>query len=367
MIKVVHVLGKFDQGGVEMLLKEIFLNTDSEVIKFYFILLDDSIGYYETELLNNGAVLKKIPIKKGYRYFSKEFSEFIKNEKVDVVHSHVQIFSGYILRLASLAGVKCRISHSHSDERVLDLGSSIFRKGYLYLGYLFLKRYATLKIACSSEAGKSLYRGNDFKLLHNGINEKKFSPRNIAERSELMAGLGLDSDVTVVGHVGRLVEVKNHKFLLEIAKEVKKINIKVKWLFCGSGILADEIRGIIKDFELEDTVYLTGPRDDIPDLMSHVFDGFIMTSHYEGLPLVMVEAQFAGLSCLIPSHISKEVEVFPELINYASLNENAEFWAEKLIQIIPNTNATGFYLDKTKNSSFTLSFMIKELNKLYKI
>lgn len=365
MIRVAHVLGKFDQGGVEMLLKEIFLNTDSSKIKLYFVLLDEGKGYYDEELLSNGAQLVKIPIKKGYLNFAKEFTKFLKEKKINAVHSHVQVFTGFILRIAKKAGVNTRFAHSHSDETVLNANPSLLRKAYLSLGRFFVNKYATLKIACSTKAGVSLYGNNKFELLYNGINHEKFESPSLEKKRQYVEELKLNPSSKFIGHVGRFEEVKNHQFILKIAKELKKIDDSFQWIFCGSGTLEEQIKTQIIDSGLEHQVKVVGPRKDIPLLMSHLFDEFIMTSFYEGLPLVMVEAQFAGLPCIIPNHISKEVEVFPELVTYASLEEDPKVWAHKLIKMMSNVDDSVDYAQKANTTDFTLINMLDTLEKWY--
>lgn len=365
MKKVVHVLGKFDQGGVEMLLKEIFLNTDASKIKLYFVLLDGGKGYYDDELLSKGAELIRIPLKKGYSHFSKEFSTFLKEKQIDAVHSHVQVFTGFILRIAKKSGVNTRFAHSHSDETLLNANPTISRRAYLSLGRYFVNKYATLKIACSTKAGLSLYRKDNFQLLHNGINDKKFQSKSIESKKRFIDEFKLNPSAKFIGHVGRFEEVKNHKFILEIANELKAIDDSFQWILCGSGTLEEQIKEQIIQQGLEQHVIVVGPRKDVPLLMSHLFDAFIMTSHYEGLPLVMVEAQFAGLPCVIPDHISKEVEVFPELVTYASLKDGAQIWAQKLIKSTSSVDPSIDYSQKANTTDFTLTNMLSTLEKWY--
>lgn len=365
MKKVVHVLGKFDQGGVEMLLKEIYLNTDSSKIKLYFVLLDEGKGYYDDELLSKGAELIKIPLKKGYINFSKKFSSFLVENQIDAVHSHVQVFTGFVLRIAKKAGVPTRFAHSHSDETFLNANPSILRKAYLSLGRYFINKNATLKIACSSNAGMSLYKNKDFQLLHNGIDDLKFESKSIESKKKFIDEFQLNPSAKFIGHVGRFEEVKNHKFLLEIAKELKFLDDSFQWILCGSGTLESQIREQIIQQGLEKNVIVIGARKDVPQLMSHLFDAFIMTSHYEGLPLVLVEAQFAGLPCLIPNHISKEVEVFTELVTYASLKEEAQYWAQKLIKITSIVESNVDYYQKANTTDFTLTNMLSTLEEWY--
>lgn len=363
-MKVVHILGRFGQGGVEMLLKEMYLNTNNSNFDLEFILLDEEEGVYDDELKKNGANLKVISLNKGFLFFVKNFYRYLKNNDIAIVHSHVQSFSGLILFIAYLAKIKGRITHSHSDERMLNKNVNFIRKIYLKLMSFLLNNFSTDRIACSTVAGKSLY-DNNFEILPNAINVEKFETRRADLRKLYLEEFNLNEDNIVIGHVGRFEIVKNHKFILDICNELKLRNSRVKILLFGSGSLLNEISEDIQKLNLQDVVMVVGPRNDVPKIMSHLLNGFLLTSLYEGLPLVLIEAQISGLYCLIPNHISDESVVYEELIEKESLETTPDIWSKKLENNYIKSDYSGYYIEASNSSKYSLNYMIKYLESLY--
>lgn len=142
----------------------------------------------------------------------------------------------------------------------------------------------------------------------------------------------LDDDCLKIIQVGRIENVKNHKFSLKIAEELKSKNIQFKMFFVGQGVLQEKIENEIKEKQLTEDVLLLGVRSDIPQLMAGS-DVMIMPSFHEGFPVVLVEAQSVGLPSLISASISKEVDMGVGLVEFESLETDMPIWVEKLVQL----------------------------------
>jgi glycosyltransferase involved in cell wall biosynthesis len=254
----------------------------------------------------------------------------LKARRWDVVHSHVHLFSGAILTLARLGGVPVRIAHSHTsvDDKAHHPLRGAYRaamKGLLRLG-------ATHQLAASHAAGAALFgggRGPGYEVLHYGIDVSAFRvPRRACLRKEL----GIPLDAVVVGHVGRMVEAKNQEFLLHVWREVVRLEPSSRLVMVGDGPLRPRLEELALTLGLSGTVMFLGTRGDVPSLLSNAFDGFVLPSLWEGLPLATVEAQAAALPVLVSERVSAEIVVVPSLVRHLSLAEGPRIWAEVLLR-----------------------------------
>jgi glycosyltransferase involved in cell wall biosynthesis len=253
----------------------------------------------------------------------------------DVVHSHVHAYSGFVLSVAALAGAPVRIVHSHLDSREQERRPSPLRRAYLHAMHRLIRRHATAGFAASLEAGKALFGeswGVDprWSVLRCGIDT---SPFEAPARPALRAELGIRSDAFVIGHVGRFAEQKNHPFLLAIAEEMAALEPAAHLLLVGDGPLRKAIERRVGQAGLGDRVTFAGGRRDVAALMVGVMDAFVLPSLFEGLPLVAVEAQAAGLPCLVSDTVSPESSVVDGLFSQESLRAPPKIWATHLLRL----------------------------------
>src|SRR5699024_3274460 len=190
--------------------------------------------------------------------------------------------------------------------------------------------------ACSEKAAKWLY-GNQAQqgvLLKNGIDTDQFIfSKSIREtvRNEL----NIKEGAITFGHVGRFSHQKNHLFLLDIFAALQKRIPESELVLVGDGPLREDMRKKIQLLNLENKVKLLGVRSDIPRLLQ-AFDVFLMPSFHEGLPVTLIEAQGAGLPCIISDTITKEVDMGMDLVHFLSLTEK-EAWLDAMIRISMET------------------------------
>jgi|UPI000645AD1F glycosyltransferase EpsF len=366
-MKILHILGKFDRGGVEVFLIDLFLESgqDDEIS---FLSLDAQKGALDPILLDNGAVIYKIPLNQNFFKFCTQYYNLLKQQKdkFDVVHSHVQSFSGLLLFIAFLAGVKVRVSHSHSEETILKNDASFVRKLYLKITGLLLKKSANVKIACSEIAGKSLYGEQVFKVVVNGININKFKEYDVNFRQKVIREFGFSDNDKIVGHVGRFDIPKNQRFIIEIAEKVIAKDPSYKFVLVGDGILFNEIKNTVVEKGLQKNIILTGNRDDVPLLLTNLFDLFVFPSLFEGLPIVLLEAQICGLKCLISKNISKESIVFSEMVDTLELSSGSEYWSSKIFENINKSDKSGIYRKKFRDTKYSIKETLNHLNSIYK-
>jgi glycosyltransferase involved in cell wall biosynthesis len=258
-----------------------------------------------------------------------------KHGPYDVVHGHIQEFSGYFLRAAARVGVKLRIAHSHNGAPPTERAPGPLRRAYSRLMRRWVNQYATGGLACSRVAARSLYgeRWEDddrWQILHYGIDLVPFSQR--FDMHEERSRLGIPATARVVGHVGRFVEQKNHAFLLDVIAECLKLNSDIYFLLIGDGHLRSSIERVAHERGLSQNVVFTGARSDVPRLMMSAMDLFVLPSLWEGLGIVLLEAQAAGLLALVSEHVPDECGVIPGQIELGQLAHGPKHWAERILR-----------------------------------
>lgn len=329
-IRIAQIIGKWLGGGVESVVMNYYRHIDRSKIQFDFICDEDStnIPYDEINSLG-GKVILIPPYQKVIRYH-KELKKVLKEGNYKIVHSHINTLSVFSLWAAKSAGVPVRIAHSHSTtnkkERKKNLLKKVLRP--------FSKVFAIDYMCCSELAGRWLFGNKEYDngnvyLLNNAIDLDKFK-YDEEKRKEKRKELNIEDDTLVIGHVGRFVEQKNHRFLVDIFNEIYKQNANSILLLAGQGPLMKEIKIKVKNLGIEKNVRFLGQRKDINELYQ-AFDVLCLPSLYEGLPVVGVEAQATGLLCVFSDDMTKETKVL-DTTEFLSLNQSVEEWAYTILK-----------------------------------
>lgn len=371
-IRILHVVGGMSQGGIQAWLVNVLRNIDRDRFQMDFLVHTDQPCVYDEEILNLGSKIIPCPLNRFQLLsYAAKFKQILKAYgPYDVVHSHVHHFSGYVLRLAQHSGVPIRIAHSHTDTSLIEAKAKWYRRFYLALMKACIARYATIGLGCSHEATVNLFNSawnNNFhqQVLYCGIdlNPFKVHINSIAIRSEF----GIPEDAFVIGHVGRFDLPKNHAFLLDIAAEIAKQEPKMRFLLVGTGTLRSDIERKVEELCLTNHVIFAGARSDVPRLMLGAMDAFLLPSLYEGLALVLVEAQAAGLPCIISDVVPEEAEVVKPLMQRVSLSQPASAWAIRVLATrnIKANVMLNDHLTFLGNSEFNLKNSIRNLTEIY--
>lgn len=218
--------------------------------------------------------------------------------------------------------------------------------------------------ACSEIAGKWMFKNRNFRVIHNAINVSDFV-YNESIRQKVRTQLGLLKDEFVIGHVGRFSYQKNHDFLIDVFNEVHRRLPEAVLILIGDAV-EDELylnkaKQKVKELNLVENVRFLGIRNDVPDLMQ-AMDCFLFPSRFEGLGIVIIEAQTAGLPCYVSSVIPNEVKI-TNLVDFISLNESPENWAEKIIK---NKNYKRKDISKEIiKAGYDINTEIKKMQKFY--
>ena len=326
-IKVLQVVTYMQRGGLETMLMNYYRNIDRSKIQFDFLVHREFEADYDSEILELGGKIHRLPALNpfGAEYIRKLDQFYKEHPEYKIVHSHLDCLAGIPLKYAKKNGVPVRIAHAHNSNQT---------KNWKYPIKLFFRenitKYANHLFACSREAGKWMFRTDNFNVLNNSIDAKEYI-YNEKIRRKVRKELCIDQSALVIGHVGRFSEQKNHRFLADIFKKIVELHPNSILLLVGDGELQQEIRKKVQKEKIKDRVIFTGVRSDVAELLQ-AMDVFVFPSLFEGLPVVLIEAQAAGLPCLISERVSDECEKVKELVRQLRLDSGVRQWAEATLQ-----------------------------------
>lgn len=358
MIRVLQVVTKMDRGGLETMIMNYYRNIDKSKIQFDFLVHRKERGAYDDEIEKLGGKIYRLqklnPFSLKYR---KSLNLFFKDHKeYSIVHSHINCLSALILKYAKKNGVKNRFSHSHISDNI-----SFSVKNMVKLFYRNkLCKYTTKRFACGEKAGNWLYKGKDFTVIPNAIDATKFR-YNYKNREIVRKELGISNDTLVIGHVGRFTEQKNHKFILDVFKKINSEVSDSALVLVGTGELYEDIRSYANEKGVISNVYFLGVRNDIEIIMQSL-NVFLLPSLFEGLPVTIVEAQAAGIQCVISDNVSSEC-ILTKNVCSLSLNIDIKEWAEKIIEL-SKKDPTDTYNEIVSNN-YDINSNCKYLERIY--
>ncbi|HIK03583.1 MAG TPA: glycosyltransferase family 1 protein [Trichormus sp. M33_DOE_039] len=369
-IRILHVVGGMVRGGIETWLMHILRHIDRDRFQMDFLVHTTEPCAYDEEIRSLGSQIISCPLQRKYPWVYAANIKRILREfgPYDIVHSHLHHFSGYVLYLAKQAGVPVRIAHSHNDTSAQEKG--LYRRWYRSFMKSLIAHNATLGCGCSYQATADLFGtqwqdDSRWQVFYFGIDLKPFE--NTVDRVAIRAEFGIPADAFVIGHVGRFHPQKNHRFLIEIAAEIAKREPQMRLLLLGEGYLQLEIYQKVVQMGLGDRVIFAGTRSDIPRLMMGAMDVFLLPSLHEGLPIVSIEAQAAGLPLILSDVITDELQKIKPLVQKISLSQPARVWADAVLAVrnsqsrITQTDSLAIL----KNSDFNISSSVQALVKTY--
>ncbi|WP_274648611.1 glycosyltransferase family 1 protein [Paenibacillus humicola] len=317
-VTVLHAVVNMNRGGAETLLMNLYRNIDRSKVRFDF--LTSKPGIFDEEIKQLGGYIHRIPYISdvGHFQYVKMLNRFFAEHKeYRVIHSHMDKMSGLVLRAAARTGVPVRIAHSHNT--MSEGGLAV--RAYKWLAGKSISSLATNYLACSRTASEWMFPGkeSEVQIIKNGIEGVRFA-FDPGKRANVRSELGIGENTFVIGHVGRFLPQKNHAYLIERFAEFKLIHGNCKLLLAGDGPLRTEMETFADKLKVKDDMCFLGIRDDVDSLLQ-CFDVIVFPSLHEGLPLTLIEAQRAGLTCIISDTITTEVDLGFGLIQSFSLRE----------------------------------------------
>ena len=329
MLRVLHSVSNMARAGIETMLMNYYRQIDRDLIQFDFLANKPVPGEYDEEIRSMGG---RVFISPGlnplhfprYRRFVADLLQ--SDPEIGIVHAHNEAMGYYALQSAKDAGLPVRIAHAHNTQIIRD---------YKYPLKLACKQLlpgaATDYWSCGRDAGIYYYGQKRWQasgfLLRNAIDVSKFAFRQ-ESREHLRRLHGLD-DCFVIGHVGRFNVQKNHSRLLDIFAETAKTVPDARLVLIGVGELEQAVKEKALALALQDKVLFLGQMPDVSEWYQ-AMDCFVLPSLFEGLPVVGIEAQAAGLPCFFSDHVTDEILLSPASQRIPLTADDAE-WAGEIL------------------------------------
>lgn len=318
-IRVLHVVTYMGRGGLETMIMNYYRHIDRSQVQFDFLVHREFEADYDAEILSLGGKIYRLPKLNPFsiNYLNELDRFFATHKDYQIVHSHLDCMAGLPLKYAKKYGIPVRIAHAHNSNQTKD---------NKYLLKLMFKRniccYATDLFACSQAAGQWMFHTDRFHVMNNAIDASAYAfCQNI--RREMRSAFGFKENTLVVGHVGRFMEQKNHKYLLRIFSTLPE---NARLLLVGDGELRNYCEELADELGIRSRITFAGIRGDVNRLLQ-AMDVFVFPSLYEGLPVSIIEAQAAGLPCIISDKVPIECKK-TELVQQIPLNAGAKVWAD---------------------------------------
>lgn len=320
--------GPMNRGGIETFMMNYLCHMDLNQIHIDFAVRGPERGTYDDELESLGCKIYRLPQRSKHPIaFQKKLRDILEKENYQVIHSHADAMSCWVLKVAKECGVPVRIAHSHNTQH---LTTNPIKFQINEFARRNINKYATNRFACSDEAGKWLFGDGPFMVVHNAIDANDFK-FNADKRKALREKYAVSDDTILLGHVGRFDTQKNHAFLIDMFAELAKKNDNYKLMCVGDGWLRGDIEKQISENNLNDKVILAGQQENARDYYN-VFDLYVFPSLFEGLSFVLIEAQANGLTCISSDGVPQETNLSgANKMLYLPLEKQA--WVDKIIEL----------------------------------
>lgn len=367
-MKRVLVFGMTDnKGGVESFLMAYYRKLDRSKIQFDFLCNNATVAYEDEIKKLGGAVFKICARSVNPALYKKQLNDFFKthaNEYCAIWVNVCSLANIDYLKIAKKYGIKTRIIHSHNAQNMDSALRGVLHK----INRCFIQKYATHFWACTSLAADFFYNrkikaSENFKLIKNAIDLSAFS-FDIEKRENLRRVLNLQNCLAF-GNVGRLHFQKNQSFLLDIFSEICKKREDARLVIVGGGDDEKALKEKTNRLGLNDKVLFLGVRSDVPAIMS-ALDVFLLPSKFEGLGIVLIEAQASGLLSFASAEVVPVDARVTDLLNFISLSQSAENWAEKILEKTANLQRRDTHSEITQ-AGYNIDTQISALQNFFEM
>lgn len=363
MIRILQSVSNMDRAGLETMLMNYYRHIDRTKVQFDFIVNKPKPGNYDEEIKHMGGRIFLSPGLSPLRYpkylrFVKEIVE--KDDRIKIVHAHNEAMGFYALSGAKKAGVKVRIAHAHNTQIIRD-----YKWPLKMVCKRLLPLAATDLWSCGRDAGIYYFGKKRWEergvIIRNAIETEKFA-FNTAVRDEMRKKYDLKGK-KVLGHVGRFNLQKNHDRLLDIFAAYQKRNPESMLVLVGEGELESEVREKTEKLGLANKVIFAGLQKNVNEWYQ-MMDVFLLPSLFEGLPVVGVEAQAAGLPCIFSDRVTDEIALSDQVMRL-SLDAENEKWAEAIEYLIKNKKDRKQGAGLVRKAGYDIATEAERLQNLY--
>lgn len=326
---------------------------------------DSPPQFREAEAIAMGAKIYKTSdlggIKKILQH-CKRLYQFLKAEKFDVFHANMDLFNGFNMLVAWLAGVPVRVCHSHNSQSQYEAntGKHFVVNVYRTIMRAFLWSFSNRRCGCSEMAMDYLFQGrwkNDVNscVVYNGVDFSRFVYDGF-DKAQKKKELGLPQNKLIIT-VGRFAEQKNPMFTIQVMKELHKRRPELHLIWIGDGEMRTKMESEIGSGGY---IHLLGTQKNVNDYL-RCADLFLMPSLFEGLPIAPIEAQAANLPCVLSDSITQQVNI--GMCRFISLNMGTAAWASVICDILDGK--TSLAIDEEKRVRFDQNYMVKSVEQIY--
>lgn len=342
------------RGGIE----SFFINYSKYLINIHldYIKLSSNILSYEDKL--DDSNIYYVPRRRENSKLRKEkIKEILRSKEYDALwFNSNDLASIDIIKEAKKAGIKC-IGHAH-NSRTDRLDRSIRHN----INKRLVNKDFDGKFACSISAANWFYtEPKEANIIYNAINVDKYL-YDEAKGKKIRDKYNIPDDFMVLGDIGRLEKQKNITYLIDVFEKYHQANPKSCLIIVGTGSKKDSLHDYVKDKSLQSSVVFTGEVDNTRDYLS-AFDIFLMPSLYEGLPVTLVEAQAAGLKCIVADNITHEVNVTKNIKYLPIEKESINLWVENILKsnnrVTEGKKLKGSVFDITKSANYLEKEILK--------
>lgn len=366
-IRILHMTPPIVNNGIYKYIFMLYKYIDKSRYEFEFLMQAPEELMKTKEYHEYGFKIRSFTTtqRENPEKFRKEIYDIL-SDGYDVLELHTSYWRGFMIEeIAMEIGIPRVIVHSHSSG--LDNNDAVERdrqmKIHMQFKQAFGAQYATDFWACSWKAADWLYGDkiprDKIKIINNAIEVEKYQYNPIL-REDVRKQLGLDN-CFVIGHTGRFEYQKNHEFLLRVFKGVCIEKPYARLLLVGEGKLRESIEKYAEELGISKQVIFLGWRNDIPELLQ-AMDMYCLPSRFEGLPIVMVEAQCADLKCITSSEVTEEAAI---LDDFQRLPLDEEVWIQNINQYISAPKKRDENIELIRKSGFDINTEIKNIEKLY--
>lgn len=347
-VRILHCVVGMNRGGIEGLLMNIYRLIDKTKVQFDFLVSLD--GIYDDEIKSLGGKIYKMPFISEvgpFKYEKNLTCFFYEHKEYTAVHAHMDKFGGAVMKCAKNANVPFRIVHSHN---IKNEGNFIIKAVKNYYGR-FVK-HSTHFFACSSEAAKWMFPRHYQKavIIKNGIIASKFSAED-----------NRDKNLFTICNIARFSQQKNHGFLIEIFSELYKQDNTSRLVLAGTGELMPQIKAKAKALGVLPYITFLGDVENVQKLLTTV-DVFCLPSLFEGLGIVLIEAQAAGVKCVASAEVPAESNVSGEVL-YLPLTLSPQQWAAEILKLKNSLRTNN--IQKIIDKGYDISSSTKQLEEFY--
>ena len=327
-IRVLQVMPAMDAGGMETFVMNVYRAIDRDKVQFDFLYHYDKPCFYDYEIQALGGQITNLTVRQDNNLpgYLAALGRFFDAHSYRIIHGHYSGFGMFYNAVARRKGIPVRVGHSHNTAYEPNMVGKLDK--------LMSARFdadLTDRFACSRKAGEMLFKGHPFTVLPNGVDTDRFAKHDPADRARRREHLGVSEDEILLGHVGRFSAQKNHAGLLRIFAAVHSRLPKTRLLLIGGGPLEAETRALAAQLGLGDAVIFAGVRTHMPAFY-HAMDAFLLPSLFEGLPVVLVEAQVAGLPCFVADTVDAGAAFAPN-VQFLPLDTPAA-WADAIVNAV---------------------------------